>query len=287
MLLSRTIDLMTQILHTAPMAWLKTLALDGTQTRTELPATGAIPLESRRRKPNPGEFPQPKSAPNLHGVEGAWYADGLAGVMSGAFSSSPDAPRPTHSRLEHGAAIGAGGRAYVYLDRIEHRDGALEAAACASPAALEPWVRWLEEKGDPYAGPLRRMLGGHEFGPSRERWWLEGIDRGVASIGATFTMRDGFLREADLLHGKLELDLLILHLLGLRVARGLERLNVAVPRFLAAATWKAFGAADYWKQLRWPSTFRHLHLDCGGRSREATALRDGVARSIPNVEVSC
>ena len=270
-----------------PMPWLKTLSLEGALGRRELPTSGPVELESRRRKPNPMGFPQPKAAPELQWIDGAWYGDGTAGVMSGAVADVPGAPRPTRTRLEHGSVLAGGARAYVYLDRIEHRDGALEAAACASPEGLEPWARWLEEKGDPYAEPLRRMMAGHEYGPSRERWWIEGIDRGLASIGATFAMRDGFLREADLLHGKLEIDLLILQLLDLRVARGLERLTIAVSRFLPASTWKAFGESDFWKSVRWPGTFRHLHLECEGRSRASLALREGIARALPTVQVTC
>lgn len=93
------------------------------------------------------------------------------------------------------------------------------------------------------------MLAGKTF-VGRERWWLEGIERGMASLGRNQEMRGGFLRSAEVAGGTLPIDLYLFHLLGLRVARALEELTIDLIGFLPASSFVRFAESSFWSTAR-------------------------------------
>jgi hypothetical protein len=230
------------------MPWLKRIDLGtGQSSRHELTPEGGAVLERRRRRDNAIAARQVKGevrlfAEEIDGKE-AWFATpvtfsdvsrGLA--PEGDHYRAPSESTANAQRLSHGATLNAGDAAYVFLEYPEVREPALEDAAVQSSEGAHAWADWLEGNGDPYAAPLRAMLVGHDFG-GRERWWLEGIDRGITSVGTEFEMRHGLLRRAALRGSTLPVDLHILHVTSLRVARALEDLTIPLSRYIPASFW--------------------------------------------------
>ncbi len=274
------------------MAWLKQVDLSTARsTRTELSPTSEAVLERRRRTPNPLSLRQLKGTVRVTAVPGAegsveWMAtpaEFLTPTRAGhVVPGAP--PLPATQRLTHGATLDGGDIAWVFLEHAEHRHPALEEAAVHSPSAAPTWADWLEAAGDPYAAPLRQMLGGQVFG-ARERWWLEGLGQGVAQVGARFDLGGGFLRSADVRGGTLPVDLQVLTLLSLRVALGLEHLTLHLAGFLPAASWVPFARTDFWVKAPWPATLRSLRLSATGPSLETRQCAELIGAKMPGVRV--
>ncbi len=264
--------------------WLKRIDLaTGTTERLELDAAREQLLERRKRKPNPLGLPQPKGNVRLQATAEGWRA------TPGLFADASRQRLPWDTTIEaeqvlkHGMTLDAGDCGYVFLEYPESREPSLEQAALTSDEAAGRWATWLEQQGDPYAAPLRAMLAGETFG-GRQRWWLEGIDRGVSSVGARFEMRGGFLRNATLVGGSLPLDLHLFHLLSLRVAQGLEELTVDFSGYVVASFWLPFAKSAFWTTAKWPPTLRRIKLSTArvvaGELRQCAEILSGVLPGI-------
>jgi hypothetical protein len=129
------------------------------------------------------------------------------------------------------------------------------------------------------------MLAGRMFA-GRERWWLEGIDRGMQSVGKTYEMHRGFLRRAELAGGTLPIDLHLHHVLALRVARALEELTVDLIGFLPAAHFLRFAESSFWTTACWPRSLHTIRLMCNGSSvLETRRCADIIRPMLPGIQV--
>lgn len=166
--------------------------------------------------------------------------------------------RGTKQWLLHGSAISSGSAVYVFMEHPEARHAELEAALPGDPNAAGIYADWLEEQGDPFAAALKPELA-KARGPAG-LWWMEGFERSGA---VTVTMRDGFVREAQV--GPIHADQLLstLHrLCHLRAFVALERL-VIDPRALLAArsrTWGRVFSWELWTDCQWPRSLRRIVL---------------------------
>ena len=261
--------------------------------RNELDVNAGFVVERRRRRSNPMSLRQVKGAVRVFasssGDRADWFcspAEFRDPSSAGAHPIPGASTAPPAQRLAHGSTLNAGDCAYVFLEYPEYREPALEAAACASPDGSDAWAMWLEANNDPFAAPLRAMLAGTVF-RGRERWWLEGCDRGMASVGATLELTNGFLRQVELRGGTLPIDLQVLHLLTLRVAQGLEELTVSLNGFIPASFWVPFSRSVFWEMAPWPTSLRILRLSPSSETK-ALELRQSaelIGPKLPSVVV--
>jgi hypothetical protein len=274
------------------MAWLKRIELaTGQCERRALVAGEEVVIERRRRQKNPLSLRQVKGSVRVFAEESAtgplWFSSpGEFGVpLTAGGHPSLHPPPASVQPLAHGATLNGGDCGYVFLEYAEHREPELEAQAVASAAGLERWVDWLERQADPFASPLRAMLGGHEFA-TRERWWFEGLNRGMTSLGAAFEMSGGFLPRLELRGGTLPVDLTVLHALSLRAARGVEDLTIELSRFLPAASWIPFACSGFFETAPWPASLRVLRLSQDGvGSVEARRCVEEIRKALPGLRV--
>jgi hypothetical protein len=264
--------------HDTVTPWLKRLdPATGRCERVALVPGEDVVLERARRRSNPCGLRQLTGSIVVSFVDGAWRSDAFTDPTIAGARESLVALLRRSPHLAHGATFDAGTRAYVFIEHAEVRDPELERAAAGSTDAAMAWANWLEERGDPYAAPLRGMLAGETFG-ARASWWLEGINCGMRGVQGRFEMRDGFLRSAHLAGGGLPIDLHLMHLLTLRVASALEELSLDPIWYCAAAHLPALARSSIWPALPFPSTLRKIHWS--GCRASATVLQEALPHLV-------
>lgn len=280
------------------MPWLKRIDLgSGESTRLELTHTTGMTLARRRRRDNPIRARQVSGDVRLFAEEAdgvaSWFAEPsvFSDVSRGLAPEdrrlrAPAERDATVRRLSHGATLYAGEAAYVFMEYPEKREPALEVLAAQSQEGAQVWADWLDAQGDPYGTPLRAMLEGRIFG-GRERWWLEGIDRGITSVGTEFDMRDGLLRRAALRGSTLPIDLHLLHITGLRVAQALEDLTIPLSSYLPASYWLPFARWSFWLRVRWPASMKVLRLSSAEQTKslEHRQCAEEIQRALQGIHV--
>ncbi len=276
------------------MAWMKRIELlTGRARRDELDPAGSLVLKRSRRQPNPMGLRQVSGEVRVFATTSAagdvsWFCtpSEFRDPSSAGSHPAPGAPPPQPIQtLKHGATLNAGDSAYVFLDYVEHRDPAREGVASESLADAEAWAAWLEAQGDPFFQPLRAMLAGRIF-VGRERWWLEGCDRGMTSLGSAFEMANGFLTRAELCGGTLPLDLQLLHFLNLRAASGLEELTIDLAGFLPASFWVPFARSSFWEAAPWPLSLKRLRLSTSNvKALESRRCAEEIGAALPEIVV--
>lgn len=188
--------------------------------------------------------------------------------------------------LLHGSRVDLGDALYVFLERPEARNLALEAELPLEEDAAHVYADWLEEQGDPFAAAVKPELA-KERGPAG-LWWLEGFERSSPTL--EWTARAGFVREAKLRGaGSDPWELVLFHLCTLRALVALEALTLDASVFTDVGG--AAGAVDFarhplWEVAPFPAALRRLTLQRDHSAAEQHQLRATLASRGVTLEVA-